>query len=45
MNKRFLITVVLCAVIPVLAACVVLYQTSLSNVRQDVIGSLTLAAE
>ncbi|HAN04234.1 MAG TPA: hypothetical protein DCW72_10575 [Elusimicrobia bacterium] len=45
MNKRFLLTVVLSSLLPVLAACVIIYRTSLNSAQRAIIGSLTLEAE
>lgn len=45
MNRRFLTTVILCSIIPLLAAAAVIYRTSAGKIRRDIEGALTLEAE
>lgn len=45
MNRRFLAAVILCSIIPLLAAAVMIYHTSSGKIRRDIEGALTLEAE
>ena len=45
MNRRFILTVLLCSVIPVLAACAVIYRTTVGNARRDLLNGLALDSE
>ncbi|HNT97308.1 MAG TPA: sensor histidine kinase [Elusimicrobiales bacterium] len=45
MNKRFLATVILCSVLPLLAAAAVIYQIYAGSVRRDIERTLQLEAE
>ncbi|MFA5139211.1 MAG: HAMP domain-containing sensor histidine kinase [Elusimicrobiota bacterium] len=45
MNRRFLATVLLSSLIPVLLACAGIYRTTVSNPRRDIVNALSLEAE
>ncbi|MBI4670031.1 MAG: sensor histidine kinase [Elusimicrobia bacterium] len=45
MSRRFIATVLLCSIIPVLVACAVIYRTFIGNARQDILNGLVLESE
>lgn len=45
MNRRFLATVILCSIIPLLVAAAIIYRTTAGKIRRDIEGALMLEAE